>query len=82
MFRANCEPTIDEIMRDPMVRALMLADRVDIARFEAKLRSLSRAVRQGPAAVAREPRDGAAEPLLPLVSGLKRAVGAVRHCSC
>ena len=45
MFDANFEPTIAEIMKEPAVRALMRADRVNPNDFEARLRFVS----QGPA---------------------------------
>lgn len=35
------DPTVEEIVADPIVRALMSADRVDPAAFEALLRSLA-----------------------------------------
>jgi hypothetical protein len=40
MTRSSEELTIDELLRDPMTRAIMKADRVDAAALEAMLRSL------------------------------------------
>ena len=39
---AHCaEPTIDELLADPLTRALMEADRVDVAAFEQMLQSVA-----------------------------------------
>ena len=47
--------TVKEIVADPIVRALMSADRVDTAAFEALLRSVAkRLVSRGGVAVAKE----------------------------
>ncbi|KAB0677170.1 hypothetical protein [Aureimonas leprariae] len=85
MFRQNDEPTIDEIMRDPTVRALMRADRVDVVKFEAKLRGFARSIRRTPSAAAERQTDDAVDAskrLLPLVAGFGRSAGAARHCWC
>lgn len=41
MTHYRLEPTIDEIMGDPMVRALMKADRVEPEQFEHRLRRMA-----------------------------------------
>jgi hypothetical protein len=52
------ELTIDEVVKDPMIRMLMKADRVDPATFEAMLRSLAHAQGKRRAASSfRSPKD-------------------------
>lgn len=51
MFDSSFELTITELLREPMVRALMKADRVDVREFETRLRLVAGGAR----------RDGGAE---------------------
>jgi hypothetical protein len=44
MTKFHDEPTLDELLGDPITQAIMRADRVDPAELEAMLRSLARAV--------------------------------------
>jgi hypothetical protein len=45
----NChEPTLEEILSDPTVRAMMAADAVDPHEFEAMLEAVARRRRQWP----------------------------------
>jgi hypothetical protein len=81
MFRANGEPTIDEILRDPTVRALMRADRVDAAEFETRLRGGFAGARRRESATfgasRREPFGGR----FPHAPGMPAAPAAHR-CGC
>ena len=38
------EPTLDQLLGDPMTRAIMRADRIDPLQLEAMLRSLGRQI--------------------------------------
>jgi hypothetical protein len=44
MTKFHDDPTLDELLGDPITQAIMHADRVDPAKLEAMLRSLARAV--------------------------------------
>ena len=44
MTRFHDDPTLDELLGDPITQAIMRADRVDPPKLEAMLRSLAREV--------------------------------------
>jgi hypothetical protein len=44
MIKLQNDPTLDELLGDPMTRAIMSADRVDPLKLEAMLRSLGRQI--------------------------------------
>jgi len=44
MTRFHDDPTLDELLGDPITQAIMQADRVDPSKLEAMLRSLGREV--------------------------------------
>jgi hypothetical protein len=44
MIQCHNDPTLDELLGDPMTRAIMSADRVDPLKLEAMLRSLGRQI--------------------------------------
>ena len=43
-YTDGTEPTITEMLSDPMVRTMMAADRIDAAELEAELRSIARMI--------------------------------------
>jgi hypothetical protein len=47
MARSHDELTIDELLSDPVTRAVMKADRVDPSALAAMLRSMARTMEQG-----------------------------------
>lgn len=54
---ARYEPTIDEILADPTVKALMKADRVNPDRLQTKLRRLGRMMELAPQSLPKEARS-------------------------
>jgi hypothetical protein len=48
MIQCHNDPTLDELLGDPMTRAIMSADRVDPLKLEAMLRSLGRQIGDRP----------------------------------
>jgi hypothetical protein len=44
MTKLRDDPTLDELLRDPLTQAVMRADRVDSPKLEAMLRSLAREI--------------------------------------
>ena len=54
MIQSHDDPTLDELLGDPITQAIMTADRVDPPQLEAMLRSIARAVggRSGASATA------------------------------
>jgi hypothetical protein len=61
MTRFHDDPTLDELLGDPITQAIMHADRVDPPKLEAMLRSLAREVagRSRASATARIETEGA-----------------------
>jgi hypothetical protein len=61
MTRFHDDPTLDELLGDPITQAIMQADRVDPPKLEAMLRSLAREVagRSGASATALIETEGA-----------------------
>lgn len=51
----NSKPTLADLLDDPLVRALMAADRVDPAALAAELRSLARRLPPRPPTGRRQP---------------------------
>ncbi len=76
MADPNFEPTIAEIMREPLVRALMRADRVDALQLEARLRRLAERLRRRRGEEAADPEVAASR--LRLVPPLPRAAAEHR----
>jgi hypothetical protein len=50
MTKAHDDPTLDELIADPMTQAIMTADGVDAPALEAMLRSLARQIGGRPSA--------------------------------
>jgi hypothetical protein len=73
--------TIDEAVRDPMIRLVMKADGVDPRAFETMLRSLADGQRRGTSLLrsGEEPRDGAGH-LSRVASAFGRARAAGEAC--
>lgn len=53
MRRGRCEPTLRELMSDPLIQAVMEADGVDPDGLEADLSETARALRRRPTSWAR-----------------------------
>jgi hypothetical protein len=52
MTSFRCDPTLDELLGDPIIQAIMNADRVDQPTLAAMLRSLSREIASRPSGTA------------------------------